>query len=213
MNSLSERIEWLLAETKDTKSAMAKKVGVTPASLIGMIKGESNGMRAVTAYRFAQAYGVRLEWLIFGTGEPFRDPSTKEFPKMAHTVPLIPWDRLGVYKDLTMSEKSSFPQIPALEGMSKNTFAVKVLGGAMEPKFMEGEIVYVDPDKEPVGRCFVFAAHGGKVLLRELVSDGNAQYLVALNKRWPGEEFIAVTNETFIIGVVDTKLVKVSAAD
>lgn len=212
MTSLSDRVEWLRLEAGDSKSTMAKKVGISPASLIGMIKGDSNGMRAVTAFRFVQAYGVRMEWLLFGSGEPFLSPDNQEFPKMAHTVPLIPWDRVGGYKEMSMTEKNAFPQIPSLEGMSKNTFAVTVIGGAMEPKFMEGDTVFVDADKEPTTRCFVFAVHEGRTLLRELVSDGNSRFLVALNKRWPGEEFIPVTENTIILGVVDTKLVKVTTS-
>lgn len=208
MTSLSERIQFLLDETGDTKSAMAKKAGVTLASLFGMLRGDSTGMRAVTAFNLSRRYGVRLEWLLFGRGEPFLDSPADEFPPVTKYIPLIPWERVGAFKEISMAEKQSFPQLPAVAQMSDGSFCVNVKGGAMEPQFQEGEVVFVDPAKKPENKSFVIAVTSDhKVLLRQLLTDGSEAFLVTINKDWPGERFVSLDENTEIVGVVTGKWV------
>ena len=37
------------------------------------------------------------------------------------------------------------------------TFALKVMGDSMEPEFREGDVIFVDPDKEPKAGSYVVA--------------------------------------------------------
>lgn len=89
---------------------------------------------------------------------------------------------------------------------SEKAFALRVEGESMynpheKISFVEGEIVYVDPDKNPTNGCFVVAAKDGIVKLRKYIVDGNTRYVKALNPSWP-RPFLELTDDCKICGVV-----------
>lgn len=79
----------------------------------------------------------------------------------------------------------------------------------MQPKYNEGDIIFVDPDAQ--------SRHGSRVVVRleqdkeatfkELVIEGERQYLRALNPAWP-EPVIRIEGEATICGVVIGKWVQ-----
>ncbi len=76
----------------------------------------------------------------------------------------------------------------------------------MEPRFREGELVFVDPDIAPTHGRFVVALVGseGRPMLRRFSDEGERHYLVATNEKVP-EPIIPVDALVEIVGVVFLK--------
>ena len=64
-------------------------------------------------------------------------------------------------------------------------FALQVIGDSMEPEFIDGAIVIVEPTSSYHNGCFVVAAHDGNFLLRRLRIDDDHWWLDALNDTYP----------------------------
>lgn len=67
-------------------------------------------------------------------------------------------------------------------------FALMVLGDAMAPEFVEGEIVVVEPEGHATDGSFVVARVDGEWTLRQLVRCGERWRLAALNPAYPPAE-------------------------
>jgi len=64
-------------------------------------------------------------------------------------------------------------------------FALRVLGTSMEPEFMEGEIIIIEPEGRLHDGSFVLAQHAGEWIFRQLCQDGGGWRLHALNPAFP----------------------------
>ena len=64
-------------------------------------------------------------------------------------------------------------------------FALMVLGDAMAPEFVEGEVIVVEPGGHATDGSFVVAQVEGEWALRQLVRAGAAWQLRALNPTYP----------------------------
>jgi SOS-response transcriptional repressor LexA len=60
-------------------------------------------------------------------------------------------------------------------------FALRVLGTSMEPEFMEGEIIVIEPEGLVRDGSFVLAQHAGEWIFRQLCQQANGWTLHALN--------------------------------
>jgi len=73
-------------------------------------------------------------------------------------------------------------EMPAASACSGNeTFALRVLGTSMEPEFLEGEIILIEPDGLLRDGSFVLAQHEGEWIFRQLCQQANGWVLHALN--------------------------------
>lgn len=64
-------------------------------------------------------------------------------------------------------------------------FALQVLGDSMEPEFMDGAIIIVDPSVPLHQNCYVVIDYNGETTFRQFVVRGDDHYLVALNDNYP----------------------------
>ncbi|MCK3864628.1 XRE family transcriptional regulator [Pseudomonas sp. B329] len=80
-------------------------------------------------------------------------------------------------------------------------FILRVEGVSMEPKFLEGDKIVIDPSLEALPGHFVAAkrTRDDAATLKQLKQEGNEQYLYALNPDWP-ERIIRMTEEWTICG-------------
>lgn len=76
-------------------------------------------------------------------------------------------------------QRDEMPAAPACSG--NETFALRVLGTSMEPEFMEGEIILIEPDGLLRDGRFVLAQHSGEWIFRQLCQLANGWTLHALN--------------------------------
>ncbi|MBL8488402.1 MAG: S24 family peptidase [Rhodocyclaceae bacterium] len=64
-------------------------------------------------------------------------------------------------------------------------FALMVLGDSMEPEFLEGEIILVEPEGLATDGSYVLAQPDGEWIFRQLRGGPAAWRLVALNPTYP----------------------------
>jgi len=65
-------------------------------------------------------------------------------------------------------------------------FALQVLGDSMEPEFIDGAIIIIDPTAPRVDGAYVFAVQGEEYIFRQLrLPPDGPPYLTALNEAYP----------------------------
>ena len=89
-----------------------------------------------------------------------------------------------------------------------NAFILRVEGISMEPKFMEGEKVVIDPALEAAPGHYVVARRMSdhSVTLKQLRQEGSELYLYAVNPNWP-ERIIRMSEDWHICGRARWKIV------
>ena len=82
----------------------------------------------------------------------------------------------------------------------RHTYALRVQGDSMEPKFPDGAIIIVEPEAEARLGSFVIARQNGSdATFKQLVIDGGQSYLKPLNDRYP---IMPMRDDAVICGVV-----------
>jgi SOS-response transcriptional repressor LexA len=68
---------------------------------------------------------------------------------------------------------------------SAEPFALMVLGDSMEPEFVEGEVILIEPEGLATDGSFVLARLAGEWIFRQLARQGEGWRLQALNPAYP----------------------------
>ena len=106
-----------------------------------------------------------------------------------------------------MKEKRFIP-ITAAEELDSSAcseaeaFALMVLGDSMEPEFVEGDIVGIEPEGLAVDGSYVLAQTNGEWIFRQLAQVGDCWELRPLNPAYPAA---AIPDLTCIKGVIIQK--------
>ena len=78
---------------------------------------------------------------------------------------------------------------PELDACSSaEPFALMVLGNSMEPEFVEGEVILIEPEGLATDGSFVLAQLGGEWIFRQLARQGEGWKLHALNPAYPATD-------------------------
>ena len=164
------------------------------------------------AVKLEHGMGKPVGWM----DEPHEDvsqpqsPSTPEGyadsgPEIHDPHPLISWVQAGewseIAKDFVPSPESEL--LPCPVACSDETFALRVRGSSMEPRFREGDLIFVDPSVAAANGRFVVVQleKPNEAIFKQLLIEGDRQYLKALNPDWPNR-IIEVNEATKICGVV-----------
>lgn len=127
-------------------------------------------------------------------------------PDIKGKIPLISWVQAGNWVEVVkaFSREDAEDWVLAPRRMSGQAFALRVRGVSMEPRYRDGDVIYVDPD--------IRAEHGKRVIVRlddereatfkELVIEGDRKFLKPLNPDWPGPKLIPINGNATIVGVV-----------
>jgi SOS-response transcriptional repressor LexA len=71
---------------------------------------------------------------------------------------------------------------------SAEPFALMVLGDSMEPEFVEGEVILIEPEGLATDGSYVLAQLDGEWIFRQLVRHGDGWQLRALNPAYPAAD-------------------------
>ena len=78
-------------------------------------------------------------------------------------------------------------------------YALRVIGDSMEPEFLDGHILIVDPAMPPQHGAYVIIDYQGETTFRQFIVEDGRKYLRALNSAYPAVELV----ETYSVrGVV-----------
>lgn len=171
---------------------LAQAMGVSQTNARKWLKGLAlPEIQKIVA--LAKLLGIRLEWLISGSGDMVRDEKAKWIPVIALTS--IPaWLDPATRQNVRILTTVPFP-----DTLGPGSFAFPMQGSSMEPDFMDGEFVVVDPSTKWEHRSFVLSSgEPGTETVRRVVMDGGRPVLMVSNPSYPRID----TERSRILGTV-----------
>lgn len=135
--------------------------------------------------------------------------NTTQGPEILGRVPLISMVQAGNFCEaidlFQPGDAEEWIACPA--NHSDQSYALRVQGESMLPRFTEGEIIIVDPNVSPDSGKFVIARRNSdqKTTFKQLMKDDGDFYLKALNPEW-SDRYIRMTEEWHVCGVVICKI-------
>ncbi|MGZ5028976.1 MAG: LexA family protein [Methylobacter sp.] len=202
-----------LVKDKETKIGrrlrqpeLAKAFGCKQ-SFISQMKTGKKLPSTDTSIAMRDYFDCSIDWLLSNKGDKYglhiEASNVTDGPPVRGFVPLISSVPAGDWREAIdnyhpgQGEKMVAVTVP----VNRHTFAVRVTGDSMEPEFVEGEIVIVEPDLQPEHRDYVIARNGGDVTLKQLWRESGEWFLKPLNNRYPIKSLLTAE----IIGVVREK--------
>lgn len=131
-------------------------------------------------------------------------PSVAPAPRLEGYVPIINWVQAGAWTEVCEIEFEPEEFAPRPPNSSVHTFALRVRGQSMLPKYEPDLIIYVDPEVVPFDGDDVIAllTEHNEATFKQLVEEpGGQRLLKARNPSWP-EPWIHINGNCEIIGVV-----------
>jgi len=193
----------VLAEKKLRLTDIADLLGKAPAQVSAFGgKNPTKGIGDQIAREIEKALGLHNGYLDmpYGLGE------LNNTTLLSHTgrkLPVIGSIAAGAWCEPhgTFDPRDAEEWIDAPGSVGPRAFILRVEGMSMEPKFVEGDKIVIDPSLEALPGHFVAAkrASDHAATLKQLKQEGNEQYLYALNPDWP-ERIIRMTEEWSICG-------------
>lgn len=125
-------------------------------------------------------------------------------PNMSGSVPLISWIQAGSWTEVCDLDALTDEYVPLPPGASNETFALRVRGQSMLPKYEPDLIIYVDPAVAPYDGDDVIAVltDHNEATFKQLVQEPDGQRLLkARNPSWP-DPWLAINGNCQIVGVV-----------
>ena len=194
-----DRIREILETTPGlTQKGLAERMGLNPAAINRMLYGRRNIM-AEEIPTIENYLGVRLELSApevssnveyrqdnhaSASRRGFSDVPARvlEGVSPAQLVPVYGYVEGSMQKGLNLSDSNVVDWIarhPAQQG-AVNAFAVYVLSNSMEPRYFQGELVYIHPGRPPeMNRDCIIEMKNGDAFLRRFLHQSEEKICVA----------------------------------
>ncbi|MEZ8095807.1 LexA family protein [Photobacterium swingsii] len=200
MNTLGSRIKERRKQLKQTQKETAKLVGVSHVT-ISQWESDTTSPRGKSLYELAKILDCSQDWLLYGRNEP--DNNVSPGPCIKGQYPLISWVQAGTWSSIYEEPLINAVRYPCPVACSENTFVLRVQGISMEPRFNEGDLIFVDPEAEINSKKFVVARldDSNEATFKQLIIEGDMKFLRPLNPNWP-EQLIPINGNCTIVGVV-----------
>ena len=204
--NIQERIAQAVRESGISKSAIAKACGVKPSAVSQWLNGDTKAPTAERLLKLARVTGVSYTWLVEGKGSSKTsiESNVMPAPKLERSVPLVSWVQAGSWVEMSDVDLSDADRVPLPPGASEETFALRVRGQSMLPKYEPDLIIYVDPSVFPFDGDDVVAVleETNEATFKQLVEEpGGQRLLKARNPAWP-DPWVPINGNCKIIGVV-----------
>ena len=210
---LRKNLNWLmetrrLNATKLAKEMRGKGMVVSQPTLHRVIKGESKSPNEGLIKQLADFFNYPIAELRYSDISG-KNVELSQGPKLHGMVPLISWVSAGHWTGIQDIDYEPETWFPSPKKNCDGMFALRVSGISMVPKFQAGDIVFVDPDAaQDDGKVVIAVMPSSGATMKQLVYADGKPYLKALNPDWPGDKFIKVEDDVYIVGVVIGKWVE-----
>jgi len=184
--AFAQRLRTLLKGT--TQTELADQLGVPQPQIARYLAGRVPDPPVLV--RLAGALGCTTDWLLTGREQrPLfisEEPATYGQTK-GRLLPILNWVQAG---KMTASI-DPYPYAGVAEDYlaanvkGKRCFALKVRGDSMEPEFREGDVIVVDPDRQPQAGDFVVVKSDeeGEATFKKYVRLRGEAYLRPVNQQ------------------------------
>lgn len=193
----------VLGERKLRLTDIADLLGKAPAQVSAFGgKNPTKGIGDQIAREIESALGLHDGYLDmpYGIGE---FSNTTMLTHTGRKLPVIGSIAAGAWCDTSGSfdPRDAEEWIEAPGPVGPRAFILRVEGISMEPKFIEGDKIVIDPSLDALPGHFVAAkrTRDQAATLKQLRQEGSEQYLFALNPDWP-ERIIKMSEEWSICG-------------
>ena len=203
-------LERLIAEAGSAQR-LARLSG-TSASYVSQIRtqrptrsGSPRGIGDDLAARFEKAMKKPDGWMDeFHPGGASDAGNAGPGPGVHQLRPLISWVQAGAWTENggPVTAEDAEALLPCPVRCSPGTFVLRVRGESMEPRFRDGDLIFVDPAVSPDhGRFVVVRGEDHEATFKQLIVEGERKYLKALNPDWP-QRIMECDSSAAICGVV-----------
>jgi SOS-response transcriptional repressor LexA len=198
--SIAERVKARRKELGLTQYQLADLVGIAQTAIQRLEKGDTKNPRDIEA--LATALQCTPEFLRFGISDN-KNSNIAPGPTLKAAVPLISWVQAGAWSDITEIKAYDAERYLCPVKCSDLTFALKVQGVSMEPKFFDGDLIFVDPEAECIHGSYVVARldDDNQATFKQLIIESGHKFLKAANPNWP-EQLIPINGNCTLVGKV-----------
>ncbi|MBH0073857.1 helix-turn-helix domain-containing protein [Pseudoalteromonas sp. NZS127] len=200
--NIAQRIKELRTHLDLTQYELAELTGSSQTSIQKIERGDTKNPRNIEA--LARALKCTPEYLQFGiTDNKDTNSNVSPGPTLKAAVPLISWVQAGAWSEISEIKEYDADRYLCPVKCSDQTFALKVHGVSMEPKFYEGDLIFVDPEAECIHGSYVVARldDNNEATFKQLIIEGGQKFLKAANPNWP-EQLIAINGNCTLVGKV-----------
>lgn len=215
MKTLAERLKIALLESGATKTDIWRACGISSGAVTQWFDGTTKQLEGKNLIAAAKVLRVNPDWLATGKGNKAtnngllnvlnRTNLTENSLQTITTlrrVPLISLVAAGNWSESVDNFQAGDAEqwIATTVTVKRHTYALRVEGDSMEPKFPHGAIIIVEPEDEPRNGSYVIVRQNGSdATFKQLVIDGSNTYLKPLNDRYP---IMQMRDDAIICGVV-----------
>jgi len=167
MEEPSDRLRKARKDAGFQSAAQAAEAYGWTGSTYASHENGTRGLRPAAAARYAKAFKVPAEWLLYGKGR-----QTKGAPQTTHGhVPLVGYVAAGAAAHFMAA--GELGEVPAPDHPTDATVAVEIRGDSLG-SFFDRWLVYYDDVRRPitsdlVGRLCVVGLSDGRVLIKKPV--------------------------------------------
>lgn len=205
-STLSERLNLALDLTGISQSELARRIGIKQQSISQICSGKTARSRYTS--QIAEALDINGKWLATGEGSMGLGGNVDAGPRIEGKIPLINWVQAvaKTKKSERFANEEVEDWVPLTGSTHMDCFALTVRDDSMENpggrlSVPEGARIVVDPHAHPKHKSLVVVrlAHANEATFKQLIIDGEQQYLKPLNPQYPA---IPIDENCTIIGVV-----------
>lgn len=204
-NNLPKNIKLRMNELKLTQKELADRAGITQVTVHKLISGKI--FRTSRLIELANALQCSPEWLMSENhseeGTKFENNLLVDSVPIKGLYPLISWVQAGAWEPIDEIQIYDALRYPCPKKCSDSTFLLRVRGISMSPKFIEGDIIYVDPEVQALSGRYIVARleDENEATFKQLIIEGEQKFLKPVNPNWP-EQLIPINGNCTIVGVV-----------
>ncbi|RKS87299.1 SOS-response transcriptional repressor LexA [Orbus hercynius] len=154
--NLAQRIKLRREKLELTQEQLSQKIGSTKELYEQIENGAANPSKYL--YEISVALECDMAWLLSGKNDSNVENITLNNNRR---VPVISFVQAGVWTEsCCMEDSTGFEYLQTDLDLSESSFALKIKGRSMEPDFVEGDMIIIDPTVKPMPGDFVAAVNG-----------------------------------------------------
>lgn len=197
MVNFSQLLEELKTAQQLSEKELSELTGISQPTLNRILNGTTNSLRGKTLRTLASFFDISLQE---------KKPSYLENARKHSTimVPVFGWDNLRDQIKALDRMTTISPNFQYIEVMAKTegeVFALIVQDSLLEPRFPLGTNLIIRPNAPFKNRDYVLIDSGQDISIKQLLVDGNIQYLKSLSSELNFPIF-KLNNSDKIIGVL-----------
>ncbi len=207
--TLGQRIKLRRKELELSQVRLGEMAGLDQTVISKLERGDVQETARIA--ELAEALECDALWLSQGRGSPEPRNAAAELHEVAYRgkVPLISYVAAGSWSDAVdnFAPGSADEWIDTTVPVKRHTYALRVEGDSMEPRFPSGAVLIVEPEAEPKNGSFVIVRQNGSdATFKQLIHDGGVWYLKPVNPRYP---IMQLGSDAVLCGVVKQMIMDV----